>query len=137
MYQSFSVDSQIKRIITDLNALPEQVQQASILALNRTAEWMKGQTAKEISAEKRLKLKAVRDRITLAKANKRNPQATLSCNFKSVYVKNLSNVRQTPVGVVAGGVIYCDFEKRRKTRSLSKNDNEAIPCEISYSVDFR
>ena len=106
MYQSFSVDSQIKRIITDLNALPEQVQQASIFALNRTAEWMKGQTAKEISAEKRLKLKAVRDRITLAKANKRNPQATLSCNFKSVYVKDLANVRQTPVGVVAGGVMY-------------------------------
>lgn len=101
-----SVDSQIKKIIADLNAMPDQVQQASIFALNRTAEWMKGQTAKEISAEKRLKLKAIRDRITIARANKRNPQATLSCNLKSVFVKDLSNVRQTPAGVVADGRLY-------------------------------
>ena len=67
--------------------MPYQVQQASILALNRTAEWMKGKLAKDISAEQRLKLKLIRDRIVMQKANKRNPQAQLSCNFKSVYVK--------------------------------------------------
>ena len=80
-----SVDNQIKRIIADLNVFPDQVRQASIFALNRTAEWMKGRLAKDISAEQRLKLKLIRDRIVMQKANKRNPQAQLSCNFKSVY----------------------------------------------------
>ena len=101
-----SVDNQTKRIIADLNVFPDQVRQASIFALNRTAEWMKGTLAKDISAEQRLKLKLIRDRIVMQKANKRNPQATLSCNFKSVYVKDLANVKQTPTGVVAGGVMY-------------------------------
>lgn len=101
-----SVDNQIKKIATDINAMPEQVQQASIFALNRTAEWMKGQLAKDISTEQRIKLKMIRDRIVMQRANKRNPQATLSCNFKSVYVKDLANVKQTPVGVMAGGVMY-------------------------------
>jgi hypothetical protein len=67
---------------------------------------MKGRLAKDISTEQRIKLKLIRDRISIQKANKRNPQATLSCDFKSVYVKDLANVKQTPVGVVAGGVMY-------------------------------
>ena len=100
------VNKQIEKIVMDLNAMPYQVQQASIFALNRTAEWMKGTLAKDISAEQRLKLKLIRDRIVMQKANKRNPQAQLSCNFKSVYVKDLSNVKQTPIGVMAGGVMY-------------------------------
>ena len=101
-----SVDSKIKKIVADLNVFPYQVQQASIFALNRTAEWMKGRLAKDISAEQRIKLKLIRDRISMQKASKRNPQASLSCNFKSVYVKDLSNVKQTPIGVIAGGVMY-------------------------------
>lgn len=101
-----SVDAQIEKIIDDLNVLPDQVQQASIHALNRTAEWMKGRLAKEISTEQRIKLKLIRDRIVMQRANKRNLQAQLSCNFKSVYVKDLVNVKQTAVGVIAGGVMY-------------------------------
>ena len=100
------VNKQIEKIVTDLNSMPYQVQQASIFALNRTAEWMKGRLAKDISAEQRLKLKLIRDRISMQKASKRNPQAILSCNFKSVYVKDLTNVKQTPTGVIAGGVMY-------------------------------
>ena len=101
-----SVDSQIKRIVADLNVFPDQIQKASIHALDRTAEWMKGRLAKDISAEQRIKLKLIRDRISIQKANKQNPQAQLSCNFKSVYVKDLSNVKQTPIGVMASGVVY-------------------------------
>lgn len=106
MNQEMSVDKQIKRIISDLNAMPDQVQQASIFAMNRTAEWMKGKLAKEISAKQRLKLKLIRDRIVMQRANKRNPQAQLQCNFKSVFVKDLHPINQNAVGVVAGGKIY-------------------------------
>ena len=101
-----SVDNQIKKIVADLNVFPEQVQKASIHALDRTAEWMKGRIAKDISAKQRIKLKLIRDRISIQKANKQNPQAQLLCNFKSVYVKDLANVKQTAVGIIAGGVMY-------------------------------
>ena len=67
---------------------------------------MKSEVAREISSQKRLRLKKIRDKITIMRANNRNPQASLLCNFKSVYVKDLDNVHQTPVGVVAGGIVY-------------------------------
>ena len=101
-----SIDKQIDRIIESVNALPEQVNQACVFALNRTAEWMKGRLVKEISAEHRIKLKLIRDRIIMQRADKRNPQSRLNCNFKSVLVRDLANVRQTPIGVVAGGKTY-------------------------------
>lgn len=101
-----SIDKQTQRIINSINALPDQVKQASIFAINRTAEWMKGRLAKDISAEQRIKLKLIRDRIVMQRANKRNPQAQLLCNFRSVFVKDLSNVKQTPIGIVAGGEMY-------------------------------
>lgn len=100
------VDKQIEKIINDVNAMPDQIQQASIFALNRTAEWMKGKLAKEISAEQRIKLKLIRDRISMQRASKKNLQTTLSCNFNGVLVRDFGNVKQTSVGVIAGGVVY-------------------------------
>ncbi|MBR1734692.1 MAG: phage tail protein [Alphaproteobacteria bacterium] len=101
-----SIDEQIEKIIEDLNVLPDQVQRASIFAMNRTAEWMKGRLAKDISAEQRIKLKLIRDRIVMQRANKHNLQAQLLCNFKSVFVRDLPSIKQTSVGVLAGGVMY-------------------------------
>ena len=101
-----SVQKQIDKIIDDINALPEQVQQATIFSLNRTAEWLKSHVSQEISKEKRIKLKLVRDKIAMIRANKRNLNAQLACNFRSILVRDLENVKQTPVGVRAGGKIY-------------------------------
>ncbi len=101
-----SVQKQTDNTIKAIDALPEQSLMASIFALNRTAEWLKGRLSKEISAQKRVKLKLIRDRILIQRANRKNPQAQLVCRFKSVFVKDLSGVRQTPIGVSAGGRMY-------------------------------
>lgn len=101
-----SVDKQIQKILQEINAMPEQVLRASISAVNRTADWLKGKLAKDISAQKRIKLKLIRDRISMQRANKRDRYATLFCNFKSIYIKDLGGVKQTPIGVVAGGKMY-------------------------------
>ncbi len=101
-----SIQKQTDNIIRAIDVLPEQSLIAVIFALNRTAEWLKGHLSKEISAQKRVKLKLIRDRISIQRANRKNPQATLSCNFKSVFVKDLSGVKQTPIGVSAGGRMY-------------------------------
>ena len=101
-----SVQKQTDNIIREIESLPEQSLIAAIFVLNRTAEWLKGHLSKEVSTQKRVKLKLIRDRISIQRANRRNPQATLSCNFKSVFVKDLSGVKQTPIGVSAGGKMY-------------------------------
>lgn len=101
-----SVEKQMDRIFETLNLLSYQVQRASIFALNRTAEWLKNQLARDISDEQRITLQLLRGRIDIERANRRNLQAQLACNFRSVYVKDLPDRRQTPVGVSAGGRVY-------------------------------
>jgi hypothetical protein len=104
--KTLSVESQIEKIVSSINALPEQVAQAATLALNRTADWMKGQVSKELSAEKRIKLKAIRDRIFILRANKKNLQSLLNCNFRGIFARDLGSMRQTPAGAKAGGQIF-------------------------------
>jgi hypothetical protein len=104
--RTVSVESQIEKIVSSINALPEQVSRAAIFALNRTAEWMKGQVSKELSAEKRLKLKLIRDRIAIARAGRKNLQSLLNCNFRGILARDLGSMRQTPAGAKAGGQLF-------------------------------
>jgi hypothetical protein len=77
--------------------------QASVFALNRTAEWMKWQVAKDLSAENRIKLKIIRDKIKIARADKRNLKSLLNCNFRGIFARDLGSMTQTPAGAKAGG----------------------------------
>jgi hypothetical protein len=104
--KTVSVDSQLEKIISSINALPEQVTQAAMFSLNRTAEWMKGQVSKELSAEKRLKLKLIRDKIKIARANKKNLQSLLNCNFRGILARDLGSMKQTPEGAKAGSQLF-------------------------------
>ena len=127
-----SIQKQTVNIIKAIDALPEQSLIATIFALNRTAEWLKGHLSKEISAQKRVKLKLIRDRISVRRANRRNPQAQLACRFKSVFVKDLSGVRQTPIGVSAGGKVYphafiATLQKGGKPRVYRRKTTKRIP----------
>jgi hypothetical protein len=104
--KTLSIESQIEKIIDSINALPEQVVQAAMFSLNRSAEWMKGQVSKELSAEKRLKLKLIRDRIQIARANKKNLQSLLNCNFRGILARDLGSLKQTPAGAKAGNQLF-------------------------------
>jgi hypothetical protein len=104
--KTLSIDTQIEKIVGSINALPEQVTQAAIFALNRTAEWMKGQVASGISKEKRLKLKLIRDRIAISRANKKNLQSLLNCNFRGILARDFGSLKQTPAGAKAGSQLF-------------------------------
>jgi hypothetical protein len=104
--QTVSVESQIEKIVKCIDVLPEQVAQISVLALNRTAEWMKGQVSKNLSAEKRIRLKIIRDRISMKRADRRNLQSLLNCDFRGIFARDLGSLSQTPVGAKAGGRIF-------------------------------
>lgn len=104
MQQSY--EKQINNILETINALPFQVQKATILALNRTAEWLKGQVSKEISKEKRIKLKIIRDKIKLLKADRRNTEANLNCSFKNVPIIQLGKVSQNNIGTSVGSMMF-------------------------------
>jgi hypothetical protein len=104
--KTLSVDAQIEKISAHIMALPSQLNRAAILALNRTAEWLKSQTAKNVSKEKRIKLKLIRDRIKIARADKKNLQALLNCRFGGILARDLGAMKQTPVGVSVAGQVF-------------------------------
>lgn len=97
---------QIDKIVSSINALPEQVNRASMFAINRTAEWLKSSAAREISAQKRIKLKIIRDRFKIAKANKKHLSASISANMWALKGKDLGNMSQSPVGAIAGNYTF-------------------------------
>lgn len=101
-----TIDKQINRISSSIDAMPGIAAQAAVYALNRTAGWLKEQIADEVSKEKRIKLQLIRNRIKVLIANKRQMAATLKGDFRGIMVIDLGNVEQTPLGVVAGGVLY-------------------------------
>ena len=130
--QQISVESQIEKFVGSINALPEQVAQASVRALNRTAEWMKGQVSKELSAEKRLKLKLIRDRIAISRANKKNLQSLLNCNFRGILARDLGSLKQTPAGAKAGsqlfpGAFVATLRKGAKTGIYRRKTKKRFP----------
>ena len=62
----------IDQIIASMRGTESQVQLAAMRALNKTALWLKSQSVKEISAQKKLQQKIIRERLKLVKASKSN-----------------------------------------------------------------
>ena len=97
---------QLNRLFEKIHALPEQVNRATILALNRTAEFLKSRVSKEISTEQRIKLKLIRDRIRIFRAHKMNWSSLLHCDFRSIRASDLGKPRQTKPGTVVGNRLF-------------------------------
>ena len=97
---------QLNRLFEKIHALPEQVNRATILALNRTAEFLKSRVSKEISTEQRIKLKLIRDRIRIFRAHKMNLASLLNCDFRGVRASDLGKPRQTKPGAVVGNRLF-------------------------------
>ena len=120
-----SADEQISKIIRDLNVLPEEVMWCTGSALNHTADHLKKEIVKGISREQRIKASLIRDRIEVVRSSRRSsrPLSKLLIDLKKIYVKNLSDVKQTPIGVRAGGIMYphafiADLRKARKSKGV-------------------
>lgn len=106
---NFSVNpafDQIDKIVSSIKALPDQVNRASLFAINRTAEWLKSSAAREISAEKRVKLKVILDRIKILKANKKQLSANINANMWALKGKDLGNMTQSSFGATAGSHLF-------------------------------
>ena len=73
-----SIQKQTDNIIKAIDSLPEQALIATIFALNRTAEWLKGHLAKDISTKQRVKLKLIRDRILVQEDGLMGPETLLA-----------------------------------------------------------
>lgn len=69
----------------------KQVKQASVRALNKTATWLRSQSVKEISRQKRLQQKIIRSRINITKAKANSLEASVVARLHGVKAPLNSN----------------------------------------------
>ena len=115
-------DFQLNNILERIHVLPEHVNRASILALNRTTEFLKSRVSKEISYEQRIKLKLIRDRIRIFRAHKMNLASLLNCDFRGIRASDLGSPRQTKPGAVVGNRLF----KGAFVATLKKNKEPGV-----------
>ncbi|MDA0910767.1 MAG: phage tail protein [Proteobacteria bacterium] len=92
----------INQIIAAMRGTESQVQLAAMRALNKTALWVKSQSVKEISAQKKLKQKIIRDRLNVIKASTSSLKALVVASLYGIKASLLGNMRQTSTGAKAG-----------------------------------
>ena len=102
MSRIFEIDvsgaDNLDKIIRDLNASKQHSITASVRALNKTALWLRTQATRQISSEKRLPQKLIRERLRVLKASKRDLKARVLANFMGIKAAKVGTPRQTRRG---------------------------------------
>ena len=91
----------IDQIIASMRGTESQVQLAAMRAINKTALWLKSQSVKEISTQKKLQQKIIRDRLNVIKASTSSLKALVVASLYGIKASLLSNMRQTSTGAKA------------------------------------
>lgn len=92
----------IDQIIAAMRGTESQVQLAAMRALNKTALWLKSKSVKEISAQKKLQQKIIRDRLNVIKASTSSLKALVVASLYGIKASLIGNMRQTSTGAKAG-----------------------------------
>ncbi|WP_265032614.1 phage tail protein [Wolbachia endosymbiont (group A) of Sicus ferrugineus] len=99
---NIEVNENIERIIHNIDANKAKIELAAVIALNKTASWLKAQATKEISEEKRIKLTVIRKRLRVVKANRNTLTALVRANLYDVKVSSIGRMKQGKKGAEIG-----------------------------------
>jgi hypothetical protein len=83
--------------IQAIGATERQVKTAAVRAINKTAVWAQSKSAKEISAETKIKLKLIRQRLRLIRANSSSLKAFILAKLYGIQAAKLG--RGAPGGI--------------------------------------
>lgn len=102
------VSGNIQELKRYLNATKQQVEVAARHALNKTAMWVRTRAVREISAQKNIPQKIVRERLQLSKATRKQLEASLwiGSGRTRVRASRIGKIRQTKVGAVVRGHVF-------------------------------
>lgn len=95
-------------IVARFDAMPKQIERASIRAINKTTQWVAGQAVKELAAIMGVAQKAIKDRIVarMARSDLPKGQVWIGLNRLGATQRRFGNLRQTKSGAIAGGVRF-------------------------------
>ena len=89
MSKVLSIDFQgrerVNKVIADLQATEKQALLAAVKTLNKTALWLRTHATKDISKERRIPQKVIRERIDMLRAARNNLQARVRANLRGIH----------------------------------------------------
>ncbi|MBC6685936.1 phage tail protein [Wolbachia pipientis] len=89
-------------IIQSIDAERKKVEKATVSALNKTANWLKLQAAREISEEKRINLNVIRKRLRIFKAKISRLDVLMRANLYDMRASSIGSMRETKRGTKIG-----------------------------------
>ncbi|WP_264339123.1 phage tail protein [Wolbachia endosymbiont (group A) of Cydia splendana] len=92
----------VNQVISDVRGKEAQIKLVVAKALNKTAIWLKGQAAKEISEEKKIKLTVMRKRLRIFKAKAGRLEVLIRANLYDVRASSIGSMRETKRGTKTG-----------------------------------
>jgi hypothetical protein len=97
-----TVAGNFSRVVEAIGATEAQVRIAAVRAINKTALWIQSRSAREISDETKLKLKLIRQKLRIIKANRETLKAVIMANLYDIKAIKLGAPRRTASGVTIG-----------------------------------
>jgi len=102
MSRLFAIDVQgvdnISKILADFQATEKQATVASMRSLNKTALWLRTQATREISKNRRITQKIVRQRLRVLKASRGQLRSQVLASLGGVTATKVGKPRQTRTG---------------------------------------
>ena len=102
MSSLFTIDvdgaANISKIIADFNATEKHAVVASMRSLNKTALWLRTQATREISKNRRITQKIIRQRLRILKASRRQLKSHVLASLGGVTATKVGKPRQTKTG---------------------------------------
>lgn len=100
------VTDNINKVIESVNAERKKVEKAAVRALNKTAQWVRSQTVKQVSEEKQIPKKAMRKKLSVDKANRKRLWSVVKLSSQLIGVAKLGSIKQTKIGAKVGSRTY-------------------------------
>lgn len=92
----------VNQVISDIRGKEAQIKLVVAKALNKTAIWLKGQAAKEISEEKKIKLTVMRKRLRIFKAKAGRLEVLIRANLYDIRASAIGKIQKTRRGSKVG-----------------------------------
>ena len=98
----FNIDGNFDRAIEAIGATEQQVRTAAMRAINKTALWVQSKSAREISEQRKIQLKLIRQKLKVAKSNRQILKAFVMANLYGIKASKLGIPRQNASGSSVG-----------------------------------
>jgi hypothetical protein len=123
--------------IQAIGATERQAKTAAVRAINKTAVWAQSKSAREISAETKVKLKLIRQRLRLIRANSSSLKAFILAKLYGIQAIKLGNPKQNASGASVAnhsfpGAFVAKMPKTGHVGIYKRKTSKRLPIQEQY-----